>query len=137
VLADGNGLAGVAGQGAPELDQEVGGGGDQGGVLLGEGYVVDPVGVRLCLGTEAGDGLGAAVWLLWCVVRGGCMVQVPGADDTVPAAGVAVVIMSELELAGDKGGQGVDSQEGIVAVDGQAIDTEAVATRGGIGELKD
>ncbi len=29
---------------------------------------------------------------LWCVVRGGCMVQVPGAeDDTVPAAGVAVV----------------------------------------------
>jgi hypothetical protein len=65
------------------------------------------------------------------------MVQVPGADDTVPAAGVAVVIMSELELAGDKGGQGVDSQEGIVAVDGQAIDTEAVATRGGIGELKD
>lgn len=137
MLADGDGLAGVAGQGAPELDQEVGGGGDQGGVLLGEGYVVDPVGVRLCLGTKAGDGLGAAVGLLWCVVRGGCMVQVPGADDTVPAAGVAVGGQSWSWPGTRGGGQGVDSQEGIVAVDGQAIDTEAVAARGGIGELKD
>lgn len=55
VLADSDGLLDVAGQGAPYLDLEVGRGRDQGGVLLGEGDVVDPVRMGLSLGAETSD----------------------------------------------------------------------------------
>lgn len=65
-------------------------------MVLGEGNVIDPMGVGLRLGTEGGDGLGPAVGLgrvndSRVATEGiGIPVQVPGAEYAVSAARVAV-----------------------------------------------
>lgn len=108
MLAQNGGLVVVvAFAGAPDLDEQVAGRGDEGGVVLGEGNVVDPMGMSLCLG--AGDGsldvraCGRFGFLGAVVVRGGgrvfgfggrlCRlveVQVPGADYAIATTRVPV-----------------------------------------------
>lgn len=92
---------------APDLDEQVAGGGDEGGVVLGEGNIVDPVGMGLCLGARDGSldvwacggfGLLGAIFVRGggrVLGFGGCLcrfveVQIPGADYAVATTGVPV-----------------------------------------------
>lgn len=78
--------------------------------------------MRLCLRAESGCRLGLAIWPRRGVddaaTEGGgeVAVQVPGTDDAVATTGV---------------------EDGIVAVDGQAIDAEPVATGRRVGQVED
>ena len=120
-------------------------------MLLGEGDVVDPVRVCLGLGAEAGRALRLSVGLRGGVDDGRVVadevaVEVPGADYTIATSRVAV---SSAVSMGPRGvvahgatGEGCDgrgrglSQNGIVAIDGEAIDAEAMAARGCVWQVK-
>lgn len=128
---------GIVGSGAPDFDGDVGRGGNEGFVVLGEGEIVDPVRVGLDLLTERGCGLWgrrgvveAGERAVALAVLGGLEVevQVPGADDAVPAARVAVWRRLSAGGGGQVGREGDDVQDGVVGIYGEAIDAEPVAT---------
>ena len=65
-------------------------------------------------------------------------IQVPGADDAVSAAGVASEEASVSRRSSRSRNWGLeDVQDGIVAVNGEATDAEAVAANGGFSAVED
>lgn len=133
--------------GSPDLDSKVGRARDERGIIMGEGNIVDPVHMGVCLGAELGRVLGLFVVLLF--VRGGgrvddiaaafeVEVQIPSAYNAVSATRVTernMILVPGLEVAG--GLRGESSQNGVVSVDREAIDTKSMAASGGFGVLED
>lgn len=101
----------------------------------------------MCLGAELGRVLGFFVVLLF--VRGGgridditaafeVEVQIPSAYNAVSATRVTkrnMILVPGPEVAG--GLRGESSQNGVVSVDREAIDTKSMATSRGFGVLED
>ena len=122
----------VLGGRTPYFDRNVGRCGDEGAVVLGEDNIVDPVRVRLDLLAElsgwgfevGGIGVGKRVALVTVGLLQVKM-QVPGTDYAIAATRVAMPML----VGHGRFSRGMRHiQDGILGVDGQAIDSESVSS---------